>query len=69
MSEDKKEAPREYAVGYGRPPKKGQFKKGNSGNPGGRPRTRNTAIDIPGVLDDPVNVIQDGVVRTRRQRK
>ncbi len=29
---------REYEVGYGRPPKSGQFKKGKSGNPKGRPK-------------------------------
>jgi hypothetical protein len=28
----------EYAVGYGKPPKSGQFAKGNSGNPNGRPK-------------------------------
>jgi hypothetical protein len=27
-----------YAAGYGKPPSTGQFKKGKSGNPGGRPR-------------------------------
>jgi Family of unknown function (DUF5681) len=27
---------KEYAVGYKRPPRSGQFKKGQSGNPGGR---------------------------------
>lgn len=27
-----------YEVGYGRPPKNTQFKKGQSGNPSGRPR-------------------------------
>ena len=34
MAED--DAP--YEVGYGRPPKSGQFKKGLSGNPTGRPK-------------------------------
>jgi hypothetical protein len=28
----------EYSVGYGKPPAKGQFKKGQSGNPLGRPK-------------------------------
>ena len=28
----------EYEVGYGKPPKSGQFAKGNSGNPKGRPK-------------------------------
>jgi hypothetical protein len=27
-----------YEVGYGKPPKDTQFKKGSSGNPKGRPR-------------------------------
>ena len=27
-----------YEVGYGKPPKNGQFTKGNSGNPKGRPK-------------------------------
>jgi Family of unknown function (DUF5681) len=27
-----------YTVGYGKPPKKSQFKKGQSGNPRGRPK-------------------------------
>ncbi|MGE3709431.1 MAG: DUF5681 domain-containing protein [Hyphomicrobiaceae bacterium] len=35
--EDKTENPRDEAVGYGRPPKASQFKKGQSGNPLGRP--------------------------------
>ena len=28
----------DYDVGYGKPPKSGQFKKGQSGNPKGRPK-------------------------------
>ena len=31
---------RDYEVGYGRPPKATQFKKGQSGNPRGRPRAQ-----------------------------
>src|ERR1700730_2597206 len=30
--------PRDYAVGYGRPPAETRFQKGQSGNPEGRPR-------------------------------
>jgi Family of unknown function (DUF5681) len=28
----------DYEVGYGKPPKTSQFKKGESGNPSGRPK-------------------------------
>lgn len=37
MSEDTKE-PDDYKVGYRKPPKKSQFKKGKSGNSNGRPK-------------------------------
>lgn len=30
--------PGEYEVGYGKPPSRTKFRKGTSGNPGGRPR-------------------------------
>lgn len=37
---DSRKPPRsaDYDVGYGKPPKSGQFKKGQSGNPNGRPK-------------------------------
>jgi hypothetical protein len=35
---ERSQAPGTYEVGYGRPPVGGQFKKGQSGNPGGRPK-------------------------------
>lgn len=37
-------SPKQYEVGYGKPPKKTQFQKGQSGNPKGRPKYNNQDI-------------------------
>ena len=41
----------EDRVGYGQPPKKHRFRKGQSGNPGGRPRKPKLANDLKSMLD------------------
>ena len=42
--------PSDYEVGYGRPPRHGQFRKGTSGCPTGRPK-RPPGISIKEILD------------------
>lgn len=44
MSKDKK--PKNYEVGYGKPPKEHQFKPGQAANPRGR-RRKNPRVEIP----------------------
>jgi hypothetical protein len=51
----------EYEVGYRKPPKSGQFKPGQSGNPRGRKKGRRGLRSIlKEVLDQPVQVTQGG---------
>lgn len=52
-------------AGYKRPPKSGQFKKGQSGNPGGRPK-RSGPIDID--FDQHLDEIFDVKVDGRQQK-
>jgi hypothetical protein len=50
-----------YKVGYGKPPRSGQFKKGVSGNLRGRPKGRlNLATDLATELNQKITVREDG---------
>lgn len=50
-----------YDVGYGKPPSHTQFKKGQSGNPRGRPKgTTNLATTLKRTLNEKVTITENG---------
>ena len=54
---------KEYDVGYARPPRHTRFRKGQSGNPRGRPRGhRNLASDLVDELNERI-VVREGETR------
>jgi hypothetical protein len=66
-SDDNKKA---YVTGYGKPPQKSQFKKGQSGNKKGRPKgSRNVATLICAELDRTIKVNENGRTKTMTRRE
>ena len=56
---------KDHDVGYKRPPRSRQFKKGQSGNPGGRRRKSGPIrVDAQGIFDETFQVSVAGQVRT-----
>ena len=54
----------EYKVGYGKPPKSRQIKRGKSGNPKGRPKgSLKLATDLAAELNEQITVREDGKPR------
>ena len=58
---DRKDPDGDYEVGHSRPPKDTRWKKGQSGNPKGRPKADKTGpVDISAFLDEPVAMTING---------
>ena len=64
------DGPRDYEIGYGKPPRGRRFPKGNSANPRGRPRkSKDLASLLMRALDAPVTVVEAGTRRRLTKRE
>jgi hypothetical protein len=64
------EARRDYEVGYGKPPRHTRFKKGQSGNPRGRPSgSKNLKTLLNEALNERVVVTEEGGRRNITKRE
>jgi hypothetical protein len=60
----------DYEIGYGKPPKRNQFKEGESGNPKGRPKgTKNLKTDLMEELSEMISLREGSKeMRVSKQR-
>lgn len=67
---DKRAKEKSYDIGYGKPPRHTQFKKGQSGNPSGRPKgTRNLQDDLADELGELIRVREAGIEKTMSKQR